>query len=145
MEEEALLRTTAEESAFEAREEARRLGEELRVWSNENERLSVYAGAAEEAERLREQLDKKVQEADCLSSELIVLRAAVNSDDAVTQIARDIKGMKADRITVRDGHANEPRWEGMQCGVGGPERGEPSPEGRVEQSSEGSCGQHSGL
>ncbi len=71
---------------------------ELKVRIGENKKLTSSAAdaeaAVEEAERLREQLDEKIQEADCLSSELIVLQAAVDSDDAVTQIARDTEGMK---------------------------------------------------
>ena len=71
---EARLRTTAEESAFEAQEEAQRLRKELRVRIGENKKLTSSAAdakaAVEEAERLQEQLDKKIQEADCLSSKL---------------------------------------------------------------------------
>ena len=83
---------------MEVQEEARRLQTELKVRMDENKKLTSSAAnaeaAVEDAERLHEQLDENIQEVDCLSSELIVIQAAVDSDDAVTQIARDIEGMK---------------------------------------------------
>ncbi len=78
----------AKESAFETQEKARRLQKELKVRMGENKKLTSSAAdaeaAVEEAERLHKQLDKNIQEAGCLSSNLIVLWAAVNSNDVVT-------------------------------------------------------------
>ncbi len=62
LQQEAQLRTTAEESAFEVQEEAQRLRKELKVRMGKNKNLNSSAAdaeaAVEEAERLREQLEK---------------------------------------------------------------------------------------